>query len=329
VALAAADFNRDGHLDLATSGARDNLGALCYYVINSGDSTAFTRSSVHGCGGPSIQAADLNADGYPDLVASEDPYQFTPRVHVILSGAEGPSPVVAFVTADDARAVAVADFNGDGKLDVAVSNPDIDQVSILLNRSFPDPRRVRRDPRRGQRGDAERRLHVALTPATAATVTVDYATADGTATSGVDYGAVSGTLNLPAGTTTQTVSVPVLGDRDFELDETFFLNLGNPTAAEIGRRQGVGTIRNDDTGYALSVSDASASEGGTATFTVSMLEASPQTVTVNYATADGTAVAGLDYTATSDADLRAGQTSQTVSVACYRIRSTRQTRRSS
>ena len=110
--------------------------------------------------------------------------------------------------------------------------------------------------------------------------------------------------------------MPVFGDRDFELDETFFLNLSNPTAAEIVRAQGVGTIRNDDTGYALSVSDVSASEGGTATFTVSMLEASPQTVTVNYATADGTAVAGVDYTATSGTlTFAPGQTSQTVTVA--------------
>ena len=76
---------------------------------------------------------------------------------------------------------------------------------------------------------------MALTPATAATVTVGYATANGTATSGLDYGAVSGTLTFPPGTTSQTVSVPVFGDRDFEADETFFLNLSSPTAALIAR----------------------------------------------------------------------------------------------
>ena len=172
---------------------------------------------------------------------------------------------------------------------------------------------------------------VALTPATAATVTVDYATADGTATSGLDYGTVSGTLTFLPGTTTQTINVPVFGDRDFELDETFFLNLSNPTAAEIVRAQGVGTIRNDETGYALSVSDVSAGEGGTATFTVSMLVASPQTVTVDYATADGTAVAGVDYTAASGTlTFAPGETSQTVHGGPPPgLPSTKRTRRSS
>ena len=212
--------------------------------------------------------------------------------------------------------MAAADFDGDGKLDLAASNPDVDQVSILLNAPPPTLSVADTTIVEGNTGTRNAVFTVALTPATAATVTVDYATADGTATSGIDYGTVSGTLTFPPGTTTQTVSVPVFGDRDFELDETFFLNLSNPSAAEIVRAQGVGTIRNDDTGYALSVSDVSASEGGTATFTVSMLEASPQTVTVNYATADGTAVAGVDYTATSGTlTFAPGETSQTVTVA--------------
>ena len=108
----------------------------------------------------------------------------------------------------------------------------------------------------------------------------------------------------------------MFGDRDFELDETLFLNLNNPAAAEIVRAQGVGNIRNDDTGYALSVSDMSASEGGTATFTVSMLVASPQTATVDYATAGGTAATGVDYTpASGTLTFAPGETSKTVPVA--------------
>jgi chitinase len=212
--------------------------------------------------------------------------------------------------------VALGDFDGDGKLDLAVSNPDVDQVSILL--SSPSPTLAVSDATvvEGNGGTRNLVFTVALTPATAAAVTVAYATADGSATAGIDYGSVSGTLTFPPGTSSLMVSVPVFGDRDFETDETFFLNLTNPTAAEIGRGQGVGTIRNDETGYALSVSDASASEGGAATFTVSMPEASPQTVTVDYATADGTAVAGLDYTATSGTlTFAPGQTSRTVTVA--------------
>lgn len=58
-------------------------------------------------------------------------------------------------------------------------------------------------------------------------VLFDYATADGTATAGVDYTATNGTGTLTAGQTSVTVSVPVIGDTDVESDETFTLNISN------------------------------------------------------------------------------------------------------
>jgi hypothetical protein len=79
------------------------------------------------------------------------------------------------------------------------------------------------------------------------TVTVDYATADGTATAGSDYVAKSGTLTFPKGATLRTVVVFVKGDRTPEADETFFVNLSNPSSnAVITDSQGRGTILNDD-----------------------------------------------------------------------------------
>lgn len=77
--------------------------------------------------------------------------------------------------------------------------------------------------------------------------TVDYATANGTATAGSDYVAVSGTLTFDVGETTKTVTVQVSGDTVVETNESFFLNLSNPTnGASIADGQGVGTITNDD-----------------------------------------------------------------------------------
>lgn len=55
----------------------------------------------------------------------------------------------------------------------------------------------------------------------------DYATADGTATAGVDYTAVSGSKTIAAGSTSTTIDVPVLGDTDVEGDEAFTLRLSN------------------------------------------------------------------------------------------------------
>jgi hypothetical protein len=87
---------------------------------------------------------------------------------------------------------------------------------------------------------------VSLSAATSVPVTVDYATADGTATMGTDYVATAGTLTFAPGSTTQVVRVTVNGDTSVEPDETVFVNLSNPANATLTDGQGVGTIRNDD-----------------------------------------------------------------------------------
>jgi hypothetical protein len=86
--------------------------------------------------------------------------------------------------------------------------------------------------------------------------TVDYATADGTATAGSDYVTTSGTATFAPSATTVTVSVPVKGDTQIEPDETFSLTLSAPAAPYvISRAQGTATILNDDvsrpSGYRL------------------------------------------------------------------------------
>jgi len=144
---------------------------------------------------------------------------------------------------------------------------------------------------------------ITLSVASGQTVTVHYATADGSATSGSDYIAKSGTLTFPAGTVTRNDTILVNGDLLNEPDETFFVNLTVPTNAVFVDSQGVGTILNDDALPSLSVNDVVAPEGNSGTknfiFVVSLSAASAQTVTVNYSTSDGTATAGSDYVAKS------------------------------
>ena len=77
-------------------------------------------------------------------------------------------------------------------------------------------------------------------------VTVDYATADGTAVAGEDYTATYGILIFAAGETTKTVSVPILDDSHDEGEETFALRLSNAAGARIGDGEATGTIVNDD-----------------------------------------------------------------------------------
>jgi hypothetical protein len=130
--------------------------------------------------------------------------------------------------------------------------------------------------------------------------TIQYATADGTASAASDYSATSNTAtvsSLLGGTATATVKVNVNGDTTPERDETFQLVLSNPSAGTIADGTGQASIVNDDKPH-LSVSGTHVNEkDGAAVFTVSLDGAA--TATVHYATADGSALAGSDYTAQS------------------------------
>jgi hypothetical protein len=98
----------------------------------------------------------------------------------------------------------------------------------------------------GDTGTTSADFTVSLSPPAKVTVTVDWATGDGSAMAGSDYIASSGTITFPAGTTSQTVSVAILGDTEPEPFETFYLNLSNPVDATIGDGQGRAVVRNDD-----------------------------------------------------------------------------------
>src|SRR5262249_48027268 len=147
-----------------------------------------------------------------------------------------------------------------------------------------------------------------------ASVTVRYATANGSALAGSDYTASSGTLSFAPGESSKTVAVPVLGDLAIEADETFTMALSSAANAVIGRAVGTATIRNDDS-PAVSIGDATVTEGTSGTrnaaFTVPLSAPSLQTVSVTYAPANGTATAGSDYAATAgNVTFAPGATSQ-------------------
>ena len=160
---------------------------------------------------------------------------------------------------------------------------------------------------------------VTLNAPSAKVVRIDYATAAGTATAGVDYGTPTGSVLFAPGSTTGTINVQIGGDTMHEPDETFFVNLSNPGDSTIADAQGVGTILNDDplpTITALSTSGSEATGADSAaTLTVRLSNTSSQQVTVDYATADGTAQAGTDYAAASGKlTFAPGETLKTVSL---------------
>lgn len=135
-------------------------------------------------------------------------------------------------------------------------------------------------------------------------VTIAYTTKDGTAKSGSDYEAVSGTIVIPSGTRTGTVRTWVLGDTAIELDEQFTIEIVAAVNATADGQFGTGTITNDDVRQGVSVSDGAILEGNLGrremVFEFSLAAPSASFVTIHYETADGSAtVADRDYTRVS------------------------------
>ena len=102
---------------------------------------------------------------------------------------------------------------------------------------------------------------VTLSTPHAEPVTVDFSTANGTATDGADYTAVSGTLVFDPGVTQRTILVPTLDDTEAESDETFFVDLSNANGGVIQDAQGEATILDDDATRTISINDVSVIEG--------------------------------------------------------------------
>jgi uncharacterized repeat protein (TIGR01451 family) len=181
----------------------------------------------------------------------------------------------------------------------------------------------------GNSGTANAVFTVTLSAPSGQTVTVNYQTANGTASAPSDYQALPSTvLTFLPGETTKTITVLVNGDPDAEANETFFVNLSGATNATIADNQGQGTITSDDTPLiGLSSSTYSVIEDGLhATITVNRLGDLSQPARVDYLTSDpsglnlcsqltGNASSRCDY-ATTAGTLRfaAGETTKTIYV---------------
>jgi hypothetical protein len=131
----------------------------------------------------------------------------------------------------------------------------------------------------GNAGTAAAVFTVTLSPASGEAVTVNYATANGTAAQPGDYTAASGALTFTPGQTALTITILVNGDTQPEANETFFVNLSGATNASIADNQGVGAITNDDVPVSVSpgvlpgaavaaaYSQAVSGSGGSGTYT--------------------------------------------------------------
>ena len=157
------------------------------------------------------------------------------------------------------------------------------------------------DVREGDSGSATAAFTVTRS-GTGDAVAFDFVTAGVTATADDDFATTGQRRSFPAGSPTVTIEIPVVGDVVDEPDETFEVRLSNPSNATIADAVGVATITDDDPAPSLSIDDVSVPEGDagsttTARFTVRLSASSSRTVSVDYASDDGTADAPDDYTA--------------------------------
>jgi hypothetical protein len=295
--IAIADFNVDGKLDLASYGYNS------YVQVSLGDGQgAFGNPATFEAGTSplSVTAADVNADGRPDLVAVSSQ---TSNVTVLLN--QGGSalqfaPPITAATGVSSIAALSHDFNGDGRPDLAAVDPGAGAVSILLNDgswtdiSAPSLQIGNATVTEGHTGTVNATFTVTLSAPHNQPVTFHYATGDysyNSATAGADYVAQSGQITIPAGQTSAVIEVPVIGDRVGESTEYFVVNLSNPTNAFLARGQGVGTILDDEPVLTMVDTYVSTVEGNTGTkplnFVVRLSAASDEEVRVNYSTVEG------------------------------------------
>jgi hypothetical protein len=257
-------------------------------------------------------AVDTSVDYATSDGSATDGEDYTGQTGTATIAAGATSATVDVPVSDDAL------YEGDETLSLDLSNPvngaGTPSGTGTITDDDPAPAISIDDPTASE-GDGTITFTVSIDAVSGLDTSVDYATSDGSATDGEDYTAQTGTTTILAGDTSTTVDVPVLNDAVYEGDETLSLDLSNPVNGT-GTPSGTGTITDDESAPAISVDDPTVGESdGTMTFTISIDAAAAVDTSVDYATSDGTATDGADYTGQSDtATITAGTTSTTVDV---------------
>jgi len=206
-----------------------------------------------------------------------------------------------------------------GPVNATLGTPSVHTYTILDNDGPPAVAFTTASTSGGESASSVN-LSVSLSAASTSTVTVSYAVTGGTATGGVDYTLVNGTLTFNPGQTSKTIAITVINDTIHENDETVQVTLSAPVNATLGTPSvHTYTIQDDDNPPVVAFTTASSAGSESASpmnLMVSLSAASSSTVTVNYAVTGGTAAGGgVDYTGVSGTlTFNPGETSKAIAM---------------
>ena len=299
--IVARDFNGDGRLDIALANMFTNEISV---LLGNGNATFAPRVNFKvGTRPVSLKAGDFNGDGILDLVTGNN---ISASLTVLVGdGAGSFGSATDWAVPTSPTSLAVGDLNDDSRLDITAVG--FNTLAVLINQcglTEPTPTALLTINDitfvEGNSGVTDAAFTVSLNSPSAQTVTAKFIASSITAQRVADFQPTTGLVSFAPGETSMMVFVGIVGDTIDEFDEKVALNLYEPTNALIADRQGVATITDNDGPPSISINNASALESSTTlSLPVTLSEPSGKLVSVAYATASGTATAGMDFVSKS------------------------------